>query len=199
MATATITSLTSALGPGLNGMAPEPPNGDILYEVVDNPIRELPPMSTRETHFASILSRLLGPFAWDHGRGQVEVEMLFSIHPAKNLQRRPDVSFVSFERWPRGKPVPGTSAWEVVPNSAVEVISPTNSANEVIEKLEDDFASGVQRVWVIYPVYPKVHDYDSTTSGRILTRADTLRGAEVLPGFELPLTELFEEEPTEPA
>jgi Uma2 family endonuclease len=173
-------------------------NGDIFYEVVDNQVQELPPMSARETLFASSLFRFLGPFAWNGGFGQVASEMLFLLVPAKNLQRRPDLAFISFERWPRGKPVPATPAWEVVPNLAIEVISPTNSAYEVIEKVDDYFASGVQRVWVIYPPHGKFYDYDSPTSVRVLTRTDTLTGADVLPGFELPLAELFEA-PTEPA
>ena len=182
-----------------SGMLSEPyVNGDIFYEVVDNQVRELPPMSARETHFASRLVRLLGPFAWNQGLGEVEVEQLFLIDRARNLQRRPDLAFVSFERWPRGKPVPATQAREVIPNLAIEVISPTNSAYEVIEKLDDYFASGVQRVWVIYPLHAKLYDYESPTSVRILTRSDTLTGVDVLPGFELPLAELFEA-PIEPA
>ena len=93
-------------------------------------------MSARETRFASILSHILGNFAWTHGRGQVDVEMLYLLDAPKNLQRRPDVAFVSFERWPRDRPIPGTNALEVVPDLAIEVVSPTNSANEVMEKLE---------------------------------------------------------------
>ena len=61
----------------------------------------------------------------------------------------PDLAFVSFDRWPRGKPVLGTNAWEVVPNLAIEVISPANGAHVVIEKIDDYFASSVERVWVI--------------------------------------------------
>ena len=119
--------------------------------------------------------------------------MLFLIDKPRNLQRRPDVSFVSFQRWPKGKPVPPTPAWEVVPDLAVEIVSPSNDAYEVLEKVEEYFACGVQRVWVIYPPFSKVYDYASTTSVRILTGADHLSGGEVLPGFELPLSELFEE------
>ncbi len=125
--------------------------------------------------------------------GKVQAEMLFLINAPRNLQRRPDVSFVSFQRWPKGKPVPGTQAWEVVPELAVEIISPTNGANEIVGKVEDYFTCGVQRVWVIYPLYSKVFDFASATSVRILTRADRLSGGDVLPGFELPLSELFEE------
>jgi Uma2 family endonuclease len=173
-------------------------HGDIFYEVVDNQVRELPPMSARETHFANRLVRFLGPFIWGEGLGDVEIEQLYLIDRARNLQRRPDLAFISFERWPRGKPVPATNARDVVPNLAVEVISPTNSAYEVIEKLDDYFASGVQRVWVIYPPHGKFYDYSSPTSVRILTRSDTLKSDDVLPGFELPLAELFEA-PTEAA
>jgi Uma2 family endonuclease len=168
-------------------------NGDLLYEVVGNEIRELPPMSARETRFANNVSLILGPFAWNHSLGVTDVEMLFLIDKPRNLQRRPDVSYVSFERWPKGKPVPGTQAWEVVPDLAVEIVSPTNGANEVMGKVEDYFACGVRRVWVFYPLYSKVYDYASPTEVRILTRAESLSGGEVLPGLELPLSELFEE------
>jgi Uma2 family endonuclease len=167
-------------------------NGDILYEVVENQVRELPPMSARETRFASNFSRILSNFAWNNSLGVVDVEQLFLMSRPRNFQRRPDLAFISFERWPRGKPVPATNAWEVVPDLAIEIISPTNGAYEVIEKLEEYFASGVRRVWVIYPPYAKFYDYDSPTSVRILTRSDTLEGGDVLPDFQLPLSELFE-------
>jgi Uma2 family endonuclease len=165
-------------------------DGEILYEVVDNEIRELPPMSAFETQFASNLVR--HP-AWNPITGRVQGEMLFLIDKARNLQRRPDVSFVSYERWPKGKPVPGTPAWEVVPDLAVEIVSPSNEAFEVLEKLEEYFACGVRRVWVFYLPFFKVYDYSSTTSVRILTGGDSLSGGDVLPGLELPLSGLFEE------
>jgi hypothetical protein len=57
---------------------------------------------------------------------------------------------------------------------------------------EDYFACGVQRVWVFYPLYSKVYDCASATEVQILTRADRLSGGEVLPSFELALSELFE-------
>ena len=194
MATGTILSTGPAAAPvGSEALTAPMLNGDIFYEVVDNEIRELPRMSARETQFASNLVRIVSNHAWNASQGLVQGEMLFLIDAPRNIQRRPDVSFVSYQRWPKGKPVPGTQAWEVVPELAVEVISPTNGANEVIGKVEDYFACGVQRVWVIYSLYSKVYDYSSATSVQILTRADRLSGGDVLPGFELPLSELFED------
>ncbi len=154
MATATTSSLSPTGPPAGNDSLTEPLlNGDILYEVVDNEIREVAPMSARETRSASNLQRILGNFAWNNALGVTDVEMLFLIDKSRNLQRRPDFSYVSFERWPKGKPVPGTQAWEVVPDLAVEVVSPTNGANELREKVQDYFACGVRRVWLIYPLF----------------------------------------------
>lgn len=194
MSTGMILSPGAPAVPGFNGSTAEPLlGGDVLYEVVGNEIRELPPMGARESGLTSYLHELLAPFTRKNQLGLSYMEMLFLIGGPRNLQRRPDVSYVSFQRWPKGKPVPATNAWDVVPDLAVEIVSPTNGANEIIEKVEDYFTCGVRRVWVLYPLVSKVYDYASPTSVRILTRAEILPGGELLPGFELPLAELFEE------
>jgi Uma2 family endonuclease len=148
-------------------------------------------MSVRETYLASTLLRILGSFAWNAGLGHVTAEMLHLIIPATNLQRRPDLSFVSFKRWPRDREVPITSAWDVVPNLAIEVVSPSNSANQVMRTTKDYFESGVERVWVIYPEFAEIYDYTSPASVHILAHNQALEGGTLLPGFRLPLTELF--------
>jgi Uma2 family endonuclease len=197
MASNTAQSQTSST---LNAAScPELPGDDVLYEIVDNEVRELPPMGARETLLASVLFRILSNFAWDHALGQVVSEMLFLLIPETNLQRRPDLAFVSFERWPRRRPVPDSRAWEVVPNLAIEVVSPSNLANEVMEKIEDYFLAGVQRVWVIYPKINKLYDYDSPTSVRILTPDNLLEGGDILPRLQVPLTEILVDATQQPA
>jgi Uma2 family endonuclease len=194
MATGTLLSPGPAAAPEASPSLTEPLlNGDVLYEVVDGEIRELPPMSARETQFATDLAGSMVTHARNASLGKVQVEMLFWLDKSRKLQRRPDVSFVSFQRWPKGKPVPGTEAWDVIPNLAVEIVSPTNGANEVLGRIEDYFACGVHRVWVIYPLYSKIYDYASPTTVQILTRDDRISGGDVLPGFELLLSEIFEE------
>ena len=83
----------------------------------------------------------------------------------------------------------------MVPNLAVEIVSPKNYANEVVGKIEDYFRCGVQRVWVIYPEVSKVYDYDSPTSVQILTPDQSLEGRDILPGWELPLKAILKFEP----
>ncbi|MGB2609025.1 MAG: hypothetical protein WBC80_08615, partial [Isosphaeraceae bacterium] len=88
------------------------PADDILYEIVDQQIRELPRMGAREVHLASTLSRILSSFAWNNKLGHVESEMLFLLDRAKNLQRRPDLAFVYYERWAHDRAIPAEPAWE---------------------------------------------------------------------------------------
>ena len=179
--------------------SPAPPaDGDVLYEVVDGQIVELPPMGAYPTWIASLLIVPLGAFAQTQGLGRAVVEMLFRIDPTTNLQRRPDVAFVSYERWPRSKRVPEDAAWHVVPDLAIEVVSPTNLAEDLLVKVHEYFRAGVRQVWVVYPVAAQVHVHESPTHIRVLGRGDELDGGPLLPGFRLPLAELFEDE-AEPA
>src|SRR5436190_14214110 len=85
-----------------------PPNGDVLYEVVNGQYRELPPMSAFEVSITSVLAEYLAPHARAKGLGRVRTEMLFAINPASRLQRRPDLAFLSYQRWARERPVPTT-------------------------------------------------------------------------------------------
>ena len=68
------------------------------------------------------------------------------------------------------------------PTLAVEIISLTNTADEVAEKLEEYYRAGVRMVWVVYPVQMKIYAYTSTTQVRVLAPGDELDGGNVLPG-----------------
>ncbi|MBL8799356.1 MAG: Uma2 family endonuclease, partial [Planctomycetia bacterium] len=107
--------------------------------------------------------------------------------------RRPDGGFVSYKRWSRERPIPERGdAWEVVPNLAVEVVSPHDLVEELFTKLDEYFRAGVEQVWVAYPNHTLIQVFDSLTQVRGLTRNDTLEGGSVLPGFQLPLASLFQ-------
>jgi Uma2 family endonuclease len=177
---------------------PSPPGDDEHFEVVDGRRVETPRMGTFETDVANELNGHLWQFARTNGLGKTAVEMLFRIDVARNLQRRPDVAFVSYQRWPRGRRAAPNDAWDVVPDLAVEVISPSNTAAEILIKVHEYFRAGVRLVWVIYPVEVEVYAYESPTVIRVLQRGDELDGGAVLPGFRLPLATLFEEEEVGP-
>ena len=118
--------------------------------------------------------------------------MIFDLRPQVDRERRPDVAFVSFERWPRDKRIPRTRSWPVIPDLAVEIVSLSNTADDVAEKLQEYFQVGVRQVWVLYPRQAWVYVYTSTTSVRVLARGAELDVGDVLPGLRLSLRNLFD-------
>jgi Uma2 family endonuclease len=105
--------------------------------------------------------------------------------------RRPDVIFVSAAKWPIDKKCPFDNAWAIVPDLCVEVVSPSDSANELQEKIDKYFDAGVTLVWVVYPDREIVDVYAPGNRISRFRKPDTLTGGTVIPGFELPLAELF--------
>lgn len=173
--------------------APPPVNGDdALYEVVNGKYVELPPMSTRAGVIASRLARRLGNVADEQQLGEVVVEILFGLNPSGKLRRRPDVAFVSYARWPKGQPVTDTDPWMVIPDLAIEVVSPSDFAEELRIKVKDYFQAGVRQVWVIYPRLALVDVYESLTAVRSWSATEELEGGAVFPNLRLPLAPLFE-------
>ena len=163
-----------------------------LYEIVNGQRVDLPPMSAYATWIASRLHIRLGLYAEDKGLGTSVTEMLFVLDAEHNLRRRPDVAFVSTARWPLDRALPITGDWDVVPDLAVEVISPNDVFKDVLAKVREYFHYGVQAVWVIAPEEQQVYVYDAPTHVRILTGLDELTGGEVVPGFRMPLGHLFQ-------
>ncbi len=104
--------------------------------------------------------------------------------------REPDVGFISAERLPLGTRV--TTYSEVVPDLVVEVVSPSNSVREMYDRAHMWLHHGVIIVWVADPDTRTVDVYRQDGTIATLSEDDTLDGAPVLPGFTLPVREVFE-------
>jgi Uma2 family endonuclease len=166
---------------------------DELYEVIDGIRVRTPPRAAISGWTASEISRHLGNFAVAN-LGRSVVEILFHLPAPIDRDRRPDVAFVSYQRWAKTRPVPSSgNAWDVVPNLATEVVSPTDSVDELEQKIAEYFRAGVQLVWVVHPTRSKIHVYESPSQITVLSRDDILDGGAVVPGFRLALAELFTE------
>ena len=110
-----------------------------------------------------------------------------------NQVRIPDVSFIAWERLPN-RTYPDAPIPAIVPDLAVEILSPGNSVVEMRRKLDEYRESGVKLVWYVDPKTESVRVWDlaaGQTEPTILGRDATLEGSDVLPGFTLPLAELF--------
>jgi Uma2 family endonuclease len=170
------------------------PPSDGLYEIINGKVVEKS-MGVYEVHVTNLIALFLGRFAFDHQLGNVESEMLFHFGGNSRSQRRPDIAFISYQRWPRGRRFPSENAFQVVPDLVVEVVSPTNSANEVEEKIVEYLEAGVRLVWVVYTNTSRIYVYDGSSTVRVVTRTGELDGGDVLPGFSLALSTLFEVDP----
>ncbi len=82
--------------------------------------------------------------------------------------------------------------WEMAPDLAVEVVSPSHRASEMQEKALDYLDAGAALVWVVDPSQRSVTVYRSPGDIRILREGELLEGGEVLPDLRISLGELFE-------
>lgn len=166
---------------------------EALFEVIDGVRVELP-MSLENVYLANELSQVVAAFAKPRNLGRSLVEALFELPlPDRSRMRRPDMAFVSFERWPRTQPLPTQgNSWPVAPDLAVEFVSPSEAGDEIIENLRDYLDAGVRCVWVIYTHHRYVLEFESLTRVRGLTEADELDGKDFLPGFRVSVSSLFQ-------
>jgi Uma2 family endonuclease len=168
---------------------------DPLYEILDGQRVELPPMSTLATRVASNLHMYLGHYLVSNRIGEAVVDGLFRLPLPKERNRRPDVAFISADTIAQA-PNPGSdNAWAVVPELMVEVVSPHDYGEEIIERIDEYFTAGTKLVWIVYPTWRLVYVYESPYGVRILRETDHLEGGVVLPAFRLPIVSLF---PTTP-
>jgi len=161
-----------------------------LCELVDGTLVEKG-MGLRESFLASAIIECLRRFVRPRKLGIVAGEagmMELSV----GLVRMPDVSFISWKRLPGGV-VPEEPIPKLAPDLAVEVLSLSNTVAEMKRKRGEYFKAGVSMIWIVDPRARTVAVYLSLRKFFVLTEEDTLEGGEVLPGFKLPLRDLFAE------
>jgi Uma2 family endonuclease len=161
-----------------------------LCELIDGTLVEKT-MGFRESFLAMVVGAFLGEFVRPRNLGLV-------AGPDGNVRlwagrvRIPDVAFIAWDRLP-GRRVPDQPIPDLVPDLAVEVLSVSNTVREMALKREDYFRAGARLVWEIDPRARTVAVYTAPENPTILRGADVLDCGTVLPGFTLPLPDLFGE------
>lgn len=183
------TATSPALPPSPTTVMAEVFPEDMLTEVVNGEV-VMKTMSVRSTRITGRLNTRLDVFVEDNRLGIVVPEMMFILDQATNLRHRPDVAFVSADRWPADRPMPEECDWQLAPDLAVEVISPNDAADNLAAKIVEYFAHGVRQVWLIYPNLKRADVYDAPDRFRIVRENETLE-TPLLPGWSLPLATLF--------
>jgi Uma2 family endonuclease len=161
---------------------------DRLCELVDGVLVEKA-MGYREAMLAIEIGLLLANFVRPRRLGLVAGEGGM-MRLTRGLVRIPDVSFVAWDQLPSGK-VPSEPIPDLYPTLAVEVVSRSNRPRELARKRREYFAAGTRLVWQIDPLSRTAEVFTSPDAPVKLDECGTLDGGDVLPGFKLPLAELF--------
>jgi Uma2 family endonuclease len=164
--------------------------GDRLVELIDGTLVEKP-VGWMESRIATELSRKLGNYIEPRRLGQI-AGADGTLRMKSGRVRLPDITFVSNDDipadWSPEQPIP-----DLPPTLAVEVISVSNTAEEMRIKTREYFDSGARLVWLIYPKTKTVAVFETASAEptRTVTEADTLDGAPAVPGFSIPVSEIF--------
>ena len=159
-------------------------------ELVNGRVVPMAPAGLIHGEVESRLDVELALYARETGSGRVlvgEVGIYTGRDP--DTVRGADIVFISHERYARR----GASVFlDVAPELVVEILSPEDRPGQVNDKIREYLAAGVDRIWFVNPRRRSVLVYRSSGQVEALEVGDTLRDEEILPGFALPLSELFQ-------
>ena len=162
------------------------------HELVKGELRTMPPAGFEHGDITSEIDSSLRPYVRSHGLGKVvagDIGFQLTINP--DTVRAPDVAFVNAERVSAAGRV--TGYWPGAPDLVVEVISPNDLYTEVDEKVAEWIEHGARLVFVVNPRRRTVAMHCPSDPVRILGEGDVLDGEDIVPGWSLPVRDLFSE------
>ena len=162
--------------------------GGRICELIDGTLVEKV-MASLESMLAAALIHFIYRYLDENNLGSVMgADGFIKIMPGQ--VRAPDVSFIRWALLPVAES-PKPPIFALAPDLTVEILSRGNTKREMKRKLRDYFKAGVRLVWYINPKTRTARAYTAEHKWMDIGSDDSLLGGEVLPGFELPLAQLF--------
>jgi Uma2 family endonuclease len=166
-----------------------PDDDSVRLELDEGELIAMPPAGMDHGDYESSICTLLTTYVKTHGLGKVYTgDAGFRLRD--DTVRAPDVAFVRRERLPE---VRQRGFGKGAPDLAVEIFSPSDSVRQLMRKVKQYFAAGCHTVWIVYPEQREVNVLEASGADRLLQGDDLLEAPELLPGFSVPVSALFEE------
>jgi Uma2 family endonuclease len=174
----------------LAALPSELPSGPVLYELDNGRLVIMPPPGdihgAVELNIGTLL-KLQGELR-GHGKARSgDVGIILRRDPDRVVGA--DDVFIANRSLPIRRSKEGYL--ETIPDLAVEVRSKSDTAAEVQDKVNDYLAAGVQVVWVADPNTRTVTAYRRGQEPQVFTEADILTVEDVIPGFQMPVRDVF--------
>lgn len=165
-----------------------PENIDRTFELIDGEMVEKVPTEEHGSLIIILAAQLL-VFVKQHKLGIVTTDARHRVAEDKHNVFRPDISYISYVR---KQEMVRKGVVPLMPDLAVEVKSPDDSAVMMRKKATYYIEHGSKLVWLIFPDKHTVEVYTADGDLRILNEDESLDGVDVLPGFTMPVRDLFE-------
>jgi Uma2 family endonuclease len=158
----------------------------VLYELNEGELVTVTEPMPRHNWVRDNIAAALRDFAHPRHLGRVFVETGYQLTP--ETVRIPDISFVPVERM---REIDLDKRIQGAPALAIEVVSPTDLAEELTQKVRQYLAAGVKAVWVFYPKTREVQVFRADRGSFARHEPEALEEPDVLPGFSLDLKAVF--------
>jgi len=158
------------------------------FELLQGELIEVSPTSRRHGRSAGNILVPLSTYVKKEKAGEAFVEVGFILQRNPDVLLGPDVSFVRADCLTEQDE---DGFLPLAPDLAVEVISPSERRGTIARKVRAYLDAGVPLLWLVYPLRGNVVVHEAGQPPRTLSEDDTLDGGAVLPGFTLPVREIF--------
>ncbi len=165
------------------------------YEIIDDELVEREPMSSKSVISRDNLFRLLDRIVLSQKNGYLfgdgMIYMMWKTEKGIRGAFIPDISFIRkaniIKDWDINRHYPGT------PDLAIEVLSPSNDADTMLQKVRVYLERGTEQVWLVYPEAAEIHLYlrDHPQQVRVYRSGDKLDASAFFPSVEIIVAELF--------
>lgn len=166
-----------------------PPDG-FRYELIEGELRKMEPAGFFHGATGIYLTAPLSVYVDEHDLGVVVMaETGFKVQVDPDTVLAPDIGFVAKANLPN--PLPRRGFFLGAPDLAVEIVSPSETMDDVDEKVQKYLEAGTKLVWIIRPLRRRIEVHRANGESLFLTDKDVLNGEDVVRGFTLPVNRIF--------